>query len=204
MTTKSRLLLIFSGVLIFSLGNILFALPNYIMAGGITGLSTILYYVLNINLGLTLVVLNFPIFLIVWFFNKELVLQSLGSMVLCSIVIGALAPLLLPLGIKQIIPGSIIGGLVMGVGIWMLGRANSSFGGGTLVGKFLNAKYGISFSVSTFIVDFSAFPIAFIVIGSTETLFSIVLSFCSALSIRSMEFIVTKVSASLKPKEELQ
>lgn len=188
-----RTLLIFTGVLICALGNVLFALPNHITAGGITGLSTLLYYWFKWNMGVVYFLLNVPLFLIAWRVSKALFFQSIAGMLLCSIMVGLLAPMSEAYGVKDLWVGSSFGGFVMGVGLGILNLANASLGGGSLTGTMLNMKYGFSLSLSTMLIDASALPLAWFVIGAHHTLFSIVYVVSSAFGIRIVAFSMKSI-----------
>jgi uncharacterized membrane-anchored protein YitT (DUF2179 family) len=172
---------------------VFFAIPNHIAAGGITGLSTLLYYWFNWNMGFVYFLLNVPLFLIAWRVSKSLFFQSISGMILCSIMIGLLAPLSEVYGVKHLWVGSCFGGLVMGLGLGILGFANASLGGGSLTGKILNKKYGFSFSLSTMLIDASVLPFAWFVIGAHQTLFSIIFIVSNALGIRVVDFIIKSI-----------
>ncbi|MFC5653338.1 YitT family protein [Paenibacillus solisilvae] len=188
-----KTLLIFTGVLICAIGNVFFAIPNHITAGGITGLSTLLYYWFNWNMGVVYFLLNVPLFLIAWRFSKSLFFQSISGMLLCSIMIGLLTPLSEVYGVKHLWEGSCFGGLVMGLGLGILGFANASLGGGSLTGKILNMKYGFSFSLSTMLIDASVLPFAWFGIGAHQTLFSIIFVVSSAFGIRIVDFSIRSI-----------
>ena len=53
---------IIMGAFIIAVGINLFLLPNKMTTGGASGIATILYYTLNIPMGITTIVLNLPLF----------------------------------------------------------------------------------------------------------------------------------------------
>ena len=204
------LLVIFSGILIFTFGNLFFAIPNHIMAGGVTGLSTVLYYVFGVNIGLTFFLLNLPLFLIAWRVSRGLVSRSIVSMFLSSVIIGLLQPFLLRWGTHNIVLGSVAGGTIMGLGLGIMGASNSSLGGGSLTGKLLHHKFGFSISLTTLLFDSLVYPISLFAIGRKETIFSLILSLFSALGIRLISWAVEKKrkgamgnGLSIKPNERI-
>jgi Uncharacterized conserved protein len=180
---RRRQVQILAGVILFALGNILFAFPNQISAGGITGLSMLLNQTLGWNVGFLYFLLNAPLFLAAWRLSKQLFLQSLGSMILCSVLIGLMEPLTVFIGIRSIWTGSVAGGIVMGAGLGIMGAANASLGGGSLTGKMLEAKWGIPFSISTFIFDASIYPLFYLFLGADKMWFSLLLTLFSACGI---------------------
>ena len=51
------------GALIMAAGVSLFLLPNQLSSGGIAGVATIFYYLLNIPMGTVIIAINIPLFL---------------------------------------------------------------------------------------------------------------------------------------------
>ncbi|WP_332633880.1 YitT family protein [Halalkalibacter flavus] len=171
------------GIVNFSLATILFAVPNTIMAGGITGMATMSYYLFDLNIGVGMFLFNFPLFLAAFIWYRDLFYKSVVSMVSASILVGILQQPLIRFGVENIVIGSVIGGLWMGIGLGLMGMANSSLGGGSMLGKMINLKYGFSFGLAVFLVDSSVFPLSFFLIGAKETLFSLLLAASSAFGI---------------------
>jgi uncharacterized membrane-anchored protein YitT (DUF2179 family) len=191
-----KTILINIGVLICAVGNVLFAIPNHITAGGITGISTLLYYWFHWNIGVAYFLLNVPLFLIAWRISKSLFFQSIAGMILYSIVIGLIEPMSSVYGVKQLWAGSVVGGLLMGFGLGLMSFANASLGGGSLTGKMLNMKYGFSFSLSTLLIDASVLPFAWFSLGAHQTFFSIILVICNAIGIRIVDFVFRSIWTS--------
>ena len=52
------------GSFVMALGVSLFLLPNQLSSGGLAGIATITYYLLNIPMGTAILVLNIPLFVI--------------------------------------------------------------------------------------------------------------------------------------------
>jgi uncharacterized membrane-anchored protein YitT (DUF2179 family) len=187
---------LFIVILLFSVGNLIFVVPNTIMNGGITGLSQMGYYLYDFNIGISLFLLNLPLFTLALLFYPNLFFNSVVSMLTVSLIIGVLQEPLLQFGIHNIWIGSICGGLWTGISLGILAKMNSSLGGGSLLGKILHEKYGYSLSKSILLIDSSVYPLSFFFIGATETLFSLILTFSCAIGIYITSRIVipTKLS----------
>ena len=52
------------GSFIMAIGVSLFLLPNQLSSGGLAGIATITYYLMNIPMGTTILILNIPLFAI--------------------------------------------------------------------------------------------------------------------------------------------
>ena len=52
------------GSFVMAFGISLFLLPNQLSSGGLAGIATITYYLLNIPMGTTILILNIPLFIV--------------------------------------------------------------------------------------------------------------------------------------------
>ena len=52
------------GAFVMALGVSLFLLPNQLSSGGVAGIATITYYLLNIPMGTMILLINVPLFLV--------------------------------------------------------------------------------------------------------------------------------------------
>lgn len=193
-----RIVLLFVAILLYAIGNLLFAVPNHIMNGGITGLSQISYYVFKTNIGISLLLFNLPLFIFAFFKYRHLFYKSVASMIVFSLAVGLLQDYIIPFGVQNIWIGSIIGGFWMGVSLGILAKLNASLGGGSLLGKMLHLRYGFSLSKSIFFVDASVYPLSLFIIGGTETLFSLILTAFSAFGVYVVGLLSERIPAKDK------
>ena len=71
------------GALIMAAGVSLFLLPNQLSSGGIAGVATIFYYLLNIPMGTVIIAINIPLFLFSMY--------KVGKMFLLKSTLGTIA-----------------------------------------------------------------------------------------------------------------
>ena len=110
----------------------LFLLPNELSSGGFSGIATILYYILKIPMGITILCLNIPLFLLAMFkIGKPFFAKSLIGTVSLSIFIDVLDKFQ-PITNDKIL-GAIYGGLLTGIGTAIILKSNSSTGGSDLL-----------------------------------------------------------------------
>ncbi|MEW9671434.1 YitT family protein [Ammoniphilus sp. 3BR4] len=190
-----RYVILFIAILFFGVGNLLFAVPNQIMNGGMTGLSLMSYYIFKMNIGLSLFLFNLPLFLFAFFRYRDLFYKSIISMTCLSIIVGILQNDLISYGIKNIWIGSIVGGFWMGLSLGILVKMNASLGGGSLLGRMLHLRYGFSLSKTIFFIDCTVYPLSLFVIGGRETLFSMVLTASSSLGIYVVSVVYEKMAS---------
>lgn len=139
---------------------VMFANPNKLSLGGVTGIGTILYAALGWDIGLTTFVMNAPLLVLAYFFiNKRFALLTLISVLTASILMDAFS--FLPAFVDDVFVASIMSGALTGIAIGALLRANCSTGGTDIVGllaqnRFPNAKVAWLFFVLNILTGVAA------------------------------------------------
>ena len=127
------------GALIMAAGVSLFLLPNQLSSGGIAGVATIFYYLLNIPMGTVIIAINIPLFLFSMYkVGKMFFIKSIVGTVAMSIFIDLLDKIK-PLTNDRFL-ACIYGGLLLGLGTTLLLKAESSTGGSDLI-SYIAKKY---------------------------------------------------------------
>lgn len=86
-----EVLQIIVGTFIMALGVSQFLLPNQLSSGGFTGIATITYYLLKLPMGLTILALNIPLFILSFIKKgKSFLARGILGTTLLSIYIDAL------------------------------------------------------------------------------------------------------------------
>ncbi len=116
------------GAFIIAIAVSLFLLPNKLSSGGIAGIATITYYLLNIPMGISMLIINIPLFLMsILKIGKTFFVKSIIGTISLSFFIDILDKLT-PLTSDKFL-ACIYGGILMGVGTAILLKVNSSTGG---------------------------------------------------------------------------
>lgn len=127
-----------------------FLLPNQLSTGGFSGIATILYYFLNIDMGLTTIILNIPFLLIAYTkIGKGFIIRAIVGTVLLSLFLSIFEKLG-PLTTDRFL-GCIYGAILMGLGTALILRAEASTGGSDLIMNIVK-KYKPTIRSSTVIV----------------------------------------------------
>ena len=138
------------GAFLMAVSTALFLLPNQLSTGGISGISTILYYLCNYPVGLTMLLINVPLFVIAMVkVNKRLFLKSILGTVLLSVFIDLLENLS-PITNDRFL-ACIYGGIIMGIGTAIILKAGASTGGTDLLSYVIRA-YNNKFKSSRVII----------------------------------------------------
>ena len=138
------------GCLLMALGTALFLLPNQLSSGGFAGISTIIYYLLGMPLGLTMLALNIPlIILTIIKVGKEIAIKGIFGTIVLSTFIDIFEKLK-PLTEDRLL-ACIYGGILVGLGTAIVLKANASTGGTDLLSYIVRA-FKPQFKTSNLIV----------------------------------------------------
>lgn len=123
-----KLIMIGIGGTFIGVGINLFLLPSHLINGGIFGISLLLKYLWGFKLGITIVCLNMPIYLVALKHNPSYFYNSLFGLLATSLMIDLLFPLNGIIHLPTIL-SAILGGLIIGIGVGIMLRYNTCPGG---------------------------------------------------------------------------
>lgn len=151
-----NLILVLAGSTIMGLGYALFLIPYHLVPGGVSGISIIINYLFHLPVGLIIILLNIPIFLLSYkFLGKKYIFTTLLGMTLSSLMIDFFNEIIkLPKGTENPILASIYGGLLLGLGLGLVFRGEASTGGSDIIGMILNKYTGVSVGIGIMLTDF--------------------------------------------------
>lgn len=125
--------------LLWHAGISLFLLPNQLSTGGVSGIATIVYYLFNIPMGKTILVINIPLFVVSFFkIGRKFFAKSLVGTISLSIFIDLLDKLN-PLTDDRFL-ACVYGGIIIGIGTAIIFKVGSSTGGSDLISSIFK-KY---------------------------------------------------------------
>ena len=179
-----KIFLIVLGSFIYAFAFQGFLLPNSIVSGGVTGIAMILNTFTHWPIGLTVIVMNIPLFLIAWrHFGLDFLLGSLLGMGLSSAFVDLFALTNLVLTNEPML-ASIIGGVIKGAGLGMIYYYGATTGGIDIVAKLLRIRYSqLNFGTVVLILDVVIIAGYALIIGNYDS---------AMYSVIAM-FVVTKV-----------
>ncbi|MDH4198630.1 MAG: YitT family protein [Candidatus Aminicenantes bacterium] len=149
-------LLVFAGCTLMGLAYALFLIPHHFVPGGVSGIAIILNYFFNLPVGVLIILLNIPIFLIgLRTMGKKYVLHSLAGMFLSAFLIDFFSQVLkLKPGTDDTILAAIYGGLLLGAGLGLVFRGRASTGGSDIIGMILSKYTGMTLGFGILVADF--------------------------------------------------
>lgn len=143
---------IFFGSLLLSIGINGFLVPFHLLDGGMIGLALILHYYWDIQTGLAMILLSSPLFIFAWFKQRTYFYNSLHGLLVSSLMIDWLSPLRyvfsFPLPVS-----SMAGGLMIGAGIGLMLRFDTSTGGTDLMAQMISKIMRLNVGAVIFLVD---------------------------------------------------
>ena len=145
--TIQSIILIIIGATILSFGSYNFNYQNNITEGGVLGLLLLMQHIFNISPSITSVVIDFSLFTIgSKFFGKKFLLYSILSTVIFSMTykIWESIGFLVPSFTNNMLIGSILAGICVGIGVGLVVRGGGASGGDDVIAllgnKFLKLK----------------------------------------------------------------
>lgn len=115
----------------------MFTAPNQIAPGGVTGLATILNYLLGVPIGITTFLINVPLVILgLIFLGKAFTLKTLKTVVFFSLFVDLLNPVLQPYTQDHLL-ASLFGGILMGAALGLVFLRGSTTGGTDILGRLI-------------------------------------------------------------------
>lgn len=132
-------MMILIGSIVMALGIDLFLIPNKIAAGGLSGIGTVLFYLFNLPVGMTVLVMNIPLFLISWkVLGTSFGVKTLFATIALSLAIDAFS--FLPAVTDDLFLSVLFGGALVGVGLGLIFKRDATTGGTDLAAAIIH-KY---------------------------------------------------------------
>ncbi|PKQ14963.1 MAG: hypothetical protein CVT67_11710 [Actinobacteria bacterium HGW-Actinobacteria-7] len=163
---KSRRVRSFSlmtvGIAMTAWGLDAFLIPNRIAAGGVSGLSTVIYYWTKTNLGtavpvgIGMLAMNAVLLALAWKLRGlTYVAKTLYGAVGLSLLVDLMAPFTPPLAGDDLLLAALYGGAIAGLGMGLVFKAGGNTGGTDIVGQLLSRR--LPFGVGQIMLVIDAF-----------------------------------------------
>jgi len=189
-----RLVGIIFASIFFAMGYSWFLLPYNMAPGGVGGLSQILYYFIGIPNGVSMILINIPLFIISFIFiGKSFGSKSLYGMVVSSVMTDLLSfPALHKMGIiadlkpythilngrriyamlgpEDILLSAIAGSVLLGIGLGLIFRFRGSTGGTDIPVALIKQKANLSIGTGYYIVETGIILLVAIIFKSPKLL----------------------------------
>ena len=139
--------------------------PNNIVSGGLTGIAQILNLLMGLPVGVMIIVMNIPLFVLAWRkFGLRFIIYSLIGMVGSSVAIDCFNLLHIRLT-NDILLAAVYGGLLKGLGYGLVFASGGTSGGSDILVRMLRRKYAYielgNFDLALNVVVVAAFAAIF-------------------------------------------
>ena len=136
-----------------------FAAPNGIAAGGFSGVGTLLNYLFSLPIGLTVLIMNIPVFIVGGRrFGSIFLIKTVIATAFQSLLID-LAAVFLPHYSGDRLLAALFGGVLSGLGLALVFMRGATTGGVDIIAKLINLRYS-HISIGRLIMILDAFVVA--------------------------------------------
>jgi uncharacterized membrane-anchored protein YitT (DUF2179 family) len=169
---NKRLLYIFCGASLVAVSLQLFLVENNVIDGGIVGVSIILSHITSIEVGLSLLLLNTPFFLLGYsYLGKRFLTLSLFAVLVLSIGSHILEPFSSLTENPLIV--IILGGISLGLGVGIVIRFGGSLDGTEILAILLRKRTPFSIGQIVMFFNFFIFGSSIFIFGVKEAILSL-------------------------------
>jgi uncharacterized membrane-anchored protein YitT (DUF2179 family) len=167
-----RCFLILCGASLVAVSLQLFLVKNYVIDGGIVGISILLSQITNLEVGLLLFLLNSPFLVIGYsYLGRKFLILSLFAISVLSIVTFLLEPF--PVLTKNPVLVILFGGLTLGIGVGLIIRYGGCLDGTEVLAILLSKRS--TFSIGQYVMVFNVFifTASIFIFGIKEAIYSL-------------------------------
>ncbi|UNK17371.1 YitT family protein [Paenibacillus sp. N3/727] len=148
--------IIIIGSILIAAGTNFFLVPYKVLDGGVIGIALITNYLFDLHIGFVIILCSIPMFMAAWLLNRAIFYNSLTGMLISSFVIDLLSPLQ-PIFHPYLdwgsIPSASAGGFLIGTGLGIMLRFETSTGGTDLLAHFLARRIPLNVGVIILLMD---------------------------------------------------
>ncbi|WP_409305834.1 YitT family protein [Peribacillus sp. SCS-155] len=170
-TIIEKLVAIIVGSFLLAIGINGFLVPYHLIDGGIIGIALILHYFFDYQTGICMFILSVPLGIYAWLYERIYVYTSVPGLVCSSLMIDFLSPLQSTFDVP-IYFSVLMGGTLIGIGIGLMLRNETSTGGTELLAKFISNATSINIAIVIFIIDGIIVGAGSFTLGAQSFLFS--------------------------------
>lgn len=161
--TIKNLFLVLLGTFIFSVTINSIIIPNSLGEGGVTGLTLLLYYVLDISPAISNFVINSILLIIGWrLLEKKTIIYTIVSVVSLSIFLDYIT---FPAFISNnTLIAPVVAGVLVGVSIGIVILGHGTTAGADIIAMIINKKIGLPISTALLLIDMLIIlPLSFVI-----------------------------------------
>lgn len=176
-----------AGTFIYAFGLHYFVLPNRLMEGGVTGIGILLYYIFDLPLSVTTVLVNIPLFIAGWRLlgGKSMTMTLYGTacltLFLWMMEQASAAGRLIPFSSERdLILAALYAGVTLGAGLGIVFRCGATTGGVDIAARILSRFYGWSMGQIILVIDAVVIGSSLFFVPIERILYTLVVVFIAA------------------------
>lgn len=167
-----RVLIIFMGATFVAISLQLFLVKNHVIDGGIIGISILLSHITGQEIGLFLLILNTPFFLIAYtFLGRRFLMLSIYAILTLSLETYLLEPI--PVISENPIIVIVFGGIILGLGVGITIRFGGCFDGTEVLAILFSERFSLSIGQFILLFNFFIFGSSIFIFGLGEAIYSL-------------------------------
>jgi len=167
-----RVLIIFMGATFVAISLQLFLVKNHVIDGGIIGISILLSHITGQEIGLFLLILNTPFFLIAYtFLGRRFLMLSIYAILTLSLETYLLEPI--PVISENPIIVIVFGGIILGLGVGVTIRFGGCFDGTEVLAILFSERFSLSIGQFILLFNFFIFGSSIFIFGLGEAIYSL-------------------------------
>ncbi|MGI6161183.1 MAG: YitT family protein [Christensenellales bacterium] len=173
-------LLMLLGAVLSAVALNLLLIPNNVAPGGFSGIAAVLHIKIGVPFGLSLLVLNLPLFIMAWrYVGRGYFIKSIFGLAAYSL---ATDNLIMPELAVDPLLATIFGGVLLGAGMGLILRGGGSTGGTDIAALLLRLRMKSELSLGNFILIIDTIVVvgSGVFLGPEEALYALVTVFVCA------------------------
>lgn len=171
------------GVIVTAFGVSFFLIPAKIAAGGVSGLATVVYHLTALPVGITMLLLNIPLFLLSWrTFGAKFGAKTLFGTVTISVFVELFNQIAVPVT-HDLLLCAIYGGVLSGIGLGIAFRSGGSTGGTDMAAQLVARFFPTSVGQALLFVDGFVILLAGLAFGLELAMYALIAVFITTKTI---------------------
>lgn len=179
------------GLIVAAIGIRAFLVPGRIASGGVSGIAIILYHKFKFKVGLSMLLMNIPLFLMgIKSFGKGYGLKTLYGTIFLSVFVDLIEYIVPNIDMVvdytkggNLLLAPIYGGVITGLGIGIVMKYGGSTGGTDIIAQILSKITKIPTGYAMMLVDFMVIIAATVVFGWEAALYAIICLYATGIFI---------------------
>jgi uncharacterized membrane-anchored protein YitT (DUF2179 family) len=172
-----------AGALLLAAGYNIFFVPNNVVSGGISGVGIIIHHLLGLPVGVVTFALNLPLFVAMlrWSGGVTTGIRTIYAVLVMSAAIDLTANLVPHIADRPLLYVT-YGGLLDGLGVGLVLRAQATTAGTDIIARLLRRFTGLEISRGVFVSNALIVALAALVFGLERAMYGVMVAAVSALA----------------------